>query len=42
MHMHARVPETKKESFSALKLGLEWISHRLGVTPNRYLQLYKP
>ena len=36
MHVHARVPKTKKEKFSTLKLGLERISYHLGVASNPY------
>ena len=38
---HARVLETRKERFFALKLGLERISHRLGAVLNPYFQLHK-
>ena len=40
MCAHARVPKTKKERFSTLKLGLKQISHRLGAALNPYFQLY--
>ena len=36
LRMHARVPETMKDMFSAFKLDLERIPHRLGASPNLF------
>ena len=41
MCAHARVPATKRDRFTTLKLGLEQIPHHLRATSNPYFPLYK-